>query len=177
MGNERFIFGFWESPTTGWHAYKVKKHFHCLICIYLLPHMLNDSQTIRSTILFPNPSFACSHFHFITPDKAEFVRQCCFVYSVTGETAILTPLKAAPSGKEWICIFIQTNRKDQQVRWQYTNLGFILKTTLINDSESTLSFERQHYTRCTFRFKTLQDVFIHLELCYTLHWNVIFKNP
>ncbi len=25
------------------------------------------------------------------------------------------------------------------------------------------------YTRCTFRFKTLQDVFIHLELCYTLH--------
>ncbi len=25
------------------------------------------------------------------------------------------------------------------------------------------------YTQCTFRFKTLQDVFIHLELCYTLH--------
>ncbi len=34
MGNERFIFWFWESPTTGWHACKVKKHFHCLIIDY-----------------------------------------------------------------------------------------------------------------------------------------------
>ncbi len=25
------IFWFWESPTTGWHACKVKKHFHFLI--------------------------------------------------------------------------------------------------------------------------------------------------
>ncbi len=25
------------------------------------------------------------------------------------------------------------------------------------------------YTLCTFRLKTLQDVFIHLERCYTLH--------
>ncbi len=52
----------------------------------------------------------------------------------------------------------------------WNGLGFVLKTTRFNDSESTLSFERQQlYTRCTFRFKTLQDVFIHLELCYTLH--------
>ncbi len=51
MSNERFIFWFWESPTTGWHACKVKKHFHCLIiCIYFflfsqrLPNgSLNDS--------------------------------------------------------------------------------------------------------------------------------------
>ncbi len=29
------IFWFWVSPTTGWHACKVKKHFHFLImCIY-----------------------------------------------------------------------------------------------------------------------------------------------
>ncbi len=35
MGYERFIFWFWESPTTGWHACKVKKHLHFLIiCIY-----------------------------------------------------------------------------------------------------------------------------------------------
>ncbi len=37
--------------------------------------------------------------------------QCCFVYSVTGETAIFTAPKVAPSGKKWICIFIQTNAK------------------------------------------------------------------
>ncbi len=35
MGYERFIFWFWESPTTGWPACKVKIQFHCLIiCIY-----------------------------------------------------------------------------------------------------------------------------------------------
>ncbi len=28
---ERLIFWFWESPITGWHACKVKKHFHELI--------------------------------------------------------------------------------------------------------------------------------------------------
>ncbi len=37
--------------------------------------------------------------------------QCCFVYSVTGETAIFKAPKVAPSGKKWICIFIQTNAK------------------------------------------------------------------
>ncbi len=52
----------------------------------------------------------------------------------------------------------------------WNGLGFIWKMTRFDYSESTLSFERQYlYTRCTFGFKTLQDVFIHLELCYTLH--------
>ncbi len=36
-----------------------------------------------------------------------------FVYSVTGETAP----KAAPSSKEWICIFIQTNAK---INWWFS---------------------------------------------------------
>ncbi len=43
----------------------------------------------------------------VMPDKAGFVNQCCFVYSVTWETAP----KAAPSGKEWISIFIRTHDK------------------------------------------------------------------
>ncbi len=30
-------------------------------------------------------------------------------------------------------------------------------------------FRDNNYILCTFRFKTLQDVFIHLELWYTLH--------
>ncbi len=55
MGYERFLFWFWESPTTGWHACKVKKHFYCLlICIYVY---LICSTTPKSFI-FPNPSFA-----------------------------------------------------------------------------------------------------------------------
>ncbi len=54
-----------------------------------------------------------SHFHFIMPVmqcliKQHLWAQCCFVYSVTGETYFTAP-KAAPSGKEWISFFIQTN--------------------------------------------------------------------
>ncbi len=81
MGNERFIFWFWESPTTGWHACKVKKHFHCLInrlCILFLTYLLNDSQIICSTIHFSKPLICDDryHFHFtvsVMPDKAAFV--------------------------------------------------------------------------------------------------------
>ncbi len=53
----------------------------------------------------------------------------------------------------------------------WNGLGFVLKKRLVLMIQSRLFFwERQYiYTRCTFRFKTLQDVFIHLELCYTLH--------
>ncbi len=50
MGYERFIFWFWESPTTGWLACKVKKYFHFLIIFIFtlfaqwLPNdSLNDS--------------------------------------------------------------------------------------------------------------------------------------
>ncbi len=56
MSNERFIFWLWESLTTGCHACKVKKHFICLmICIYFLPYLFNDFQTIRSTMNFSKP--------------------------------------------------------------------------------------------------------------------------
>ncbi len=59
------------------HA-RSKKHFHCLIiCIYFLPYLLNDSQTISLTIHF-SKNLICvtlicgdwsdwSHFHFIMP--------------------------------------------------------------------------------------------------------------
>ncbi len=50
----------------------------------------------------------------------------------------------------------------------WNGLGFILKTTRFNDLDLTFFWEITLYT-VHFRFKTLQDVFIHLELCYTLH--------
>ncbi len=43
------------------------------------------------------------------PDKAVFVSAAALCTAFTGETAIYP--KAPPSGKEWICIFIQTNHK------------------------------------------------------------------
>ncbi len=61
----------------------------------------------------------------------------------------------------------QPGRKKSASRISLQNTS---KTTRFNNSESTLSFERRYlYTWFTFRFKTLQDVFIHLELCYTLY--------
>ncbi len=51
-----------------------------------LPYLLNDSQTIHSTINFTKPLLCVCLWAFTAP-------------------------KAAPSGKEWICIFIQTNRR------------------------------------------------------------------
>ncbi len=57
------------------------------------------------------------------PDKAAFVSAVLLCTAVTGETDIFTAPKAAPSGKEWICIFIQTNAKDQQVGGQYANVS------------------------------------------------------
>ncbi len=82
----------------------------------------------------------------VMPDKAAFVMQCCFEYSVTGETAIFTSPKAAPSDKERICIFIQTNTKRQHVGGKYdvmltstwNGLGLVLEMTFLNDSESTI---------------------------------------
>ncbi len=46
--------GFGNQQQVDMHA-RSKKHFHCLIiCIYL-PYLLNDSQTIHSTIHFSKP--------------------------------------------------------------------------------------------------------------------------
>ncbi len=80
-----------------------------------LPFLLNDSQMISVMIPFSKPYANLSKFHYIMhvmPDNAVFVSVlCCFVYSVTGETAVFTAPKAAPGGKERICILIQTNAK------------------------------------------------------------------
>ncbi len=83
-----------------------------------LPYLLNDSQTIRLTIHFSKPllcvTLICgdwSDFHLISPvmpDKAVFVRAVLLCVQRYG---YFNAPKAAPSGKEWISIFIQTNTK------------------------------------------------------------------
>ncbi len=193
MGNERFIFWFWESLTTGWHAFKVKKHFYCLIiCIYFLPYLLNDSQTIHSTIHFSKPllcmTLICSDW---SDWSIEFL-QCCFVYNVTRETAILLLQKQHLVAKNelafsfrptWKSSFPRSARATSMLMFHVDvnmkRLGIRFK----NDSFQWFrvdSFFWETITlytvHCTFRFKTWQDVFIHLELCYTA-WKVNFKNP
>ncbi len=83
-----------------------------------------------------------SYFHFIMPvmpDKAAFVIEVLLcVQRYRGNRYFYAP-KAASSGKEWICIFIQTNAKRPTSGWAmclyfmlmsiWNGLGFILKTT------------------------------------------------
>ncbi len=101
-----------------------------------LSYLLNDSQKIHFSKLL----LLCSDW------SISFKAECYFVYSVTVETAPKAPL----SGKEWICIFIQTNEKtptsgrgNMLMIHDDIKQGLVLKTTRFNDSESTLSFERR----------------------------------
>ncbi len=89
-------YGLWkvhilECPTTGWHACKVKKHFHFLI-VYIYFDVFWRS-------FFQTPHLHDANLQWLV----DFVlKQCLWAFNAP---------KAAPSGKEWICIFIQTNTK------------------------------------------------------------------
>ncbi len=131
MGYEMFIFWFWESPTTGWHACKVKKHFHCLIiCIYYYNYLLNDSQRICSMINFSKPlcvMLICgdwSHFHFIMPvmpDKGAFVSAVLLcVQRYRGN--FLTLQKQHLVAKNELAFSFRPMRKDQQVGGRCVNV-------------------------------------------------------
>ncbi len=94
------------------HARSKKLSFSYNMHLFF-PYLLNDSQMIGSTIHFSKPLLCVTLIYGDWSDwsisyKAVFVRMCT---AVTGETAIFNAPKAAPSGKELICIFIQTNVK------------------------------------------------------------------
>ncbi len=142
-----------------------------------LPYLLNDSQTIHSTIHFSKPLFLpLQKRHLVAKNELAFSFRRIYPHSAE-HSVFLTwcyPQESVTVFEGWEGGWVQVfpGLRAQQVGGQCANvanansLGFILKMTNFNDSESTLSFERQ-YIRCTFRFKTLQDVFIHLELCVT----------
>ncbi len=126
-----------------------QKHFHCLvICIYFLPYLINDSQAICLTIHFSKPLLCMTlirlvyfYFHFII--KASFVR------------AVLLCLQPLP-GKQLFWHLVAKNefvfhsdQGEKTSKWTGNLLIFhfnINKNRLgihFNDSESTVSFERQ----------------------------------
>ncbi len=99
-----------------------QKHFNFLIiCIYFYLY--------RSTIHFSKPllcvTLICSDWSdWSISFKAVFVdcEQCCFVYSVTGETAIFNAPTAAPSGNKWagnmLMIHFDVNMKRLKIRFK-----------------------------------------------------------
>ncbi len=100
-----------------------------------LPYLLNDSQTIRSMINFSKPllcvTLICGDWSISF--KAAFVSA---VLLCVQPLPIFTAPKAAPSGKEWICIFIQTKAKIKfspvcmRNKWAGNILMFNLKVYL-----------------------------------------------
>ncbi len=130
MKGSYFVLGVPNNRLT--YACKVKKHFHCLIiCIYFyllaqrLPKdSLNDSflQTpplrdanLRWLVWLDSFSFhhACNAWL-----KQLLWAQCCFVYSVTRETAIFTLQKHLVAKNE-LAFSFRPKRKDQHVGGQY----------------------------------------------------------
>ncbi len=185
MCNERFMFWFWESPTRSRHACKDKKHLHCLIIAFNLTLLAQRLNNLFEDSFFQIKFFVMlncgdwSPLHLIWPVKPD---KAVFVNSVTGKLVFYPPKESE------LAFSFRPTRKDQQVcgsmlMFHIVNtklLGICLKNDSFqwfrNDSESTLSFKRQYlYTRCTFRFNTVQDVFIRLELLHTA-WNIISKN-
>ncbi len=67
MGNERFIFWFWESPTTGWHACKVKKHFHSPPELYL------EIWDLVGILMLNSFNFAIEHGVFHRDQKTSLI--------------------------------------------------------------------------------------------------------
>ncbi len=101
MGYERSIFWFWESPTTGWHACNIKKHFNFLIiCIYFYLICSTTPKWFAQQFIFQTPPLCDGWFPVVI--GRFHLKQCLWAFYAP---------KAAPSGKEWICSFIQTNTK------------------------------------------------------------------
>ncbi len=136
MGNERFIFGFWESPTTGWHTCKVKKCLHLTynMHVFFLPYLLNDSQTNRLTIHFFQTSplhdanlqwlvlLVSFPFHHACNYFAVFVSAVLLCVQLYRGNCYFTAPKVAPSGKEWISISRPTLKRPQ-VGGKYANVS------------------------------------------------------
>ncbi len=109
-------FGF-GSPQQQADMHARSKNTHCLIiCIYFYLTCSTTPKRFVQRLIFPNPSICgeWSHFHFIMPvmpDKAAFVSAVLLCVQRYRGNRYFTAPKAASSGKEWICIFIQTNAK------------------------------------------------------------------
>ncbi len=117
MGNERFMFWFWESPTRSRHACKVKKHLHCLIIAFNLTLLAQRLNNLFEDSFFQIKFFVMlncsdwSHLHLIWPVKPD---KAVFVNSVTGKPVFYPPKESE------LAFSFRPTRKDQH---QYANVS------------------------------------------------------
>ncbi len=88
------------------------------------------------------------------------------MYSVTGETAIFNAPKTAPSGKEWISIFIQTKVKIKfsQVKWVGNMLMFHVD---LNMKRLGIRFKND-----SFQWFRVDSFFWETITLYTVHFQI-----
>ncbi len=85
-----------------------------------LPYLLNDSQTIHSTIHFSKLLLCVTigRFHL------KQCLQCCFVYSVTGETAIFNTPKGHLVAKNELAFSFRATQVCARNKWVGNMLMF-----------------------------------------------------
>ncbi len=166
MVYERFVFWFWESPTTGWHACKVKKHF-LIICIYFYLIRSTTPKRFDQRFIFPNNSFVYANLRWLYDWSISFKAECsaAMCTAVTGETAIFNAPKAASSGNKWagnmlICHF-GINMKRLKIRFKNDSFQWFRVDSFFWE---TITLNTVH-----FQISNFAGFFIHLEPCYTLH--------
>ncbi len=128
MGYERFIFWFWESPTTGWHACKIKKHFHFLIIriyFYLICSRLPNNSLKDS--FFQTPPLRDANLQwlvdFISISSCLIKRSAALQIAVTGETAILMLQKLHLVANNEFAFSFRPTRKSSLLRSARTTIG------------------------------------------------------
>ncbi len=171
MGYERFIFWFWESPTTGWHACKVKKQFNFLIiCIYFYLICSTTPKTVRSMIHFSKPLLCVT---LICGDWSDwlisFKAEHSVVYSVTGETAIVNAPKAAPSGNKWagnmLMFHDDVEMKRLKIRFENDSFQWFRVDSFFWETIGAFDFMQRHENRSAADLKQCMPVrkFVRLE--------------
>ncbi len=155
----------------------------CYNMVLFLPYLHKDSQTIRSTIHFSKPllcvTLICTDWSIglilISPDKAVF-SSATLCTALPGKTVFLPPQKRHLVAKNEFAFSFKPTSGGKYANvscWRQTGIGFK------KDSFQWFrvdAFFWETITLCTFRFQSLQDVFIHVDLLHTA-WNIIFKNP
>ncbi len=99
MCYENSYFWFWESPTSGLHACKIKKHFHFLTIWFILTSLgqriqndsLNDSFCFKP--LLRGPPICGDWSDWSIPFKAVFVGSTALCTALPGKQLFLTPQK------------------------------------------------------------------------------------
>ncbi len=158
MVYERFIFWFCESPKqVDMHARS--KTLKCSYNMHLcLPYLLNDSQTIHSTIHFSKPLLC------VTLICGDWFRWLVIIWctAVTRETAIFNAPKRHPVGEDEFAFSFRPTQRSIFPRWVSNMLMFNVD---VNMKRLGIRLKKRLVSMIQSRLFLLRDIhFIHSAL-------------